>query len=354
MALNQKPEAPEAVGKASFHILPAELRIIILSYVDLDPATFRSLSLLDRRTHRFLIGHEPELVRNVVQNQNRLAGLLALPDPPTFRDYLSLQIEERSLTSVFRTLSRKFFYSDWVTHCVVDSNDPERPEVVMLILRAGFYVHFRAARLKSALEKEDFMMNLSEGAWALLRQFGYFVEKAVELVALARELKPLFIPFPPPANQNRQHDFLMVMDGVEKLALYSGMHALDDFLHWRYSNEDGARISNTGQWMIKFLTDTLEKSVLVKADAPFTYHDLLMQRSGILTIQLSRNYRTVPWRGNNIKLREATSFVGYDHTMPRTGRNAQKTPAILGRRIGWAPRLRCLSGHQTDGPQGSC
>ena len=305
MALNHKPEAPEAVGKASFHTIPAELKIIIISYMDLDPFTFRSVSLLDRQTHYFLKNHEFELVKNVVQIQNRLAGLLALPDRPTFKDYLSLQIEERSLTSVFRTLSKNFLYSHWVNACVVDSDDLEKPEGLMLMLRAGFYVHFRAARLKSALEKEDFIMNLSEVAWALSDQFSFLVMKAVELVALARKLKPLFIPSPHAAKQNREYHYHMVTDAVVRFALYSGMHALDYFFHWRFSTEDGARISDTGQWMLKFLTDNLEKSVLVKGDAPFAYHDFLMQTRDILTIELARNSIKVPGRSNIITLYEA-------------------------------------------------
>lgn len=38
----------------SFDDIPAELKILIIPYVDLDPATFRSLSLLNPRKSSFL------------------------------------------------------------------------------------------------------------------------------------------------------------------------------------------------------------------------------------------------------------------------------------------------------------
>lgn len=310
MSRNHKRKYPEAFEafkafrKTSFHDLPAELRIIIISYVDLDPATFRSLSLLDRRTHFFLINHEFELVKNVVQNQNRLAGLLALPDRPTFKDYLSLQIEERSLIFVYHTLFDNFLYNDWVSMCVVDSDDLERPEALLLMLRAGLYIHFRAACLKNAREREDFMMNLSEEAWALLNQFSFFVMKAVHLGAFASKLKPLLTPSRRAPAQNYQRDYDMVIEGVVELAFYSGMHALDDFLNWRYSIDGGAEISDARQWMSAFLTYNLEKSVLVKEDASFSYRDLLMQVFNIPTMQLARKDITLPGRGNIIRLSE--------------------------------------------------
>ncbi len=304
MSLHHKAKGPEAVGKTSFCDLPAELKILIISYVNLDPATFRSLSLLDRQTHCFLIKHELELVRKLVQNQNRMAGLLALPDRPTFRDYLTLQIEDRSMDAVFHTLRKDFLYIEWATLCV-DSDDFENLEVLLLMLRAGFYTHFRAARLKSALEREDFIMKLSEEAWALLQRFTDFVLAAVRVVALTSRLKPLFKPSPSSADQPCQRDYDEVIDAVVGLALYSGMHVIDNFFCWRNSPEDDAMISDAGQWMAIFLTYNLEKSVLVKEDASFSYLDLLRHLCNIPTTQLARNDITVAGRSNNIRLREA-------------------------------------------------
>lgn len=83
----------------SFDSISAELKILIISLVDWDPTTFRSQSLLNRKTLQFLEEHEFALIRNVVRYRERLAEILALPSKQTYRDYLVLQTEGRSLCS---------------------------------------------------------------------------------------------------------------------------------------------------------------------------------------------------------------------------------------------------------------
>jgi hypothetical protein len=72
----------------SFDDIPAEVKILTISYVDLDPATSSSLSLLNREGHHFLKTYEVELVKNIVRLRGEPAGLLALPNKPTFQDHL--------------------------------------------------------------------------------------------------------------------------------------------------------------------------------------------------------------------------------------------------------------------------
>jgi hypothetical protein len=93
-----------------FDDLPVELKILIISYVDLDPRTFRNLSLVNHQTRDFLKRHETELVKHVVQRQDRLEALLVLSPKPPFNDYLTLQIQERSLRSSVRTVKENGVY----------------------------------------------------------------------------------------------------------------------------------------------------------------------------------------------------------------------------------------------------
>lgn len=333
------PVQPEVhIRKTSFDDVPAELKILIISYVDLDPATFRSLSLLNHQTHQFLKRYEVELVNSVVRHRNRLAGLLALPARPTFKDYLILQIEERGLNSSILILKQNGVYEHCFRERITEGEDVFRSAGPLLMLIAGFYVHYRAARLKSRLELEDFMMNVSEEAWALVKLFSLFVMQAVRLIPAALVptfLDSWFIPSPSAdvrAPEDRTAGYRKVADEVLQEALYFGMHSLDDFLRHRYHSTDIMAMSDVADGMAKFLGNSLEKSVLVKEDDIHSYNDHLRLALDSPTIQLGR--RNIPGKGRVVKMYQAD----YPHV----------TKAVL--RPGEAPKVHKITNSGQNSP----
>jgi hypothetical protein len=81
-------------------------------------------------------------VKNAVQRKDRLAGILALPARPTFKDYLIFQRDERSFRSCIITIKRNGAYRDWLNRWTAQ-DDKEDDEVfdssgLWLMLKAGF------------------------------------------------------------------------------------------------------------------------------------------------------------------------------------------------------------------------
>jgi hypothetical protein len=63
---------------------------------------------------------------------------------------------------------------------------------LLLMMRAGFLVHFHVARMKSISEQKEMIEILSEEVWALLRLFSDFVWVATRIAAEALVPRPLF------------------------------------------------------------------------------------------------------------------------------------------------------------------
>jgi hypothetical protein len=127
--------------------------------------------------------YEVELIKNIVPLRDKLAGLLALPNKPTFKDYLILQIKERSLHSRILALKRDDTYRKCFLRRICVDRAFYESSGLLLILPARFLVHCRATRIQTAVVRENSTSDMSQVAWACLRTFDDFQARAIRHAA---------------------------------------------------------------------------------------------------------------------------------------------------------------------------
>lgn len=231
---------------------------------------------------------EVELVKNIVRLRDPLAGLLALPNKPTFKDYLILQTEKRSLHSSILALKRDDAYRNCFLKWIRVDRAFYESSGFLLILRAGFPVHCRATRMQTALVWENSASGMSQAAWACLRIFSDFLARAIRHAA---NHIALYTEHPSGAVRAERSDTFTnrsVGNGILQLALHSGIPALEDLLDHRYYSKDIVSMPDVEGFMRMFVADHFRKSVLVGEDGLLDYGDHLCRTHNTASIDTGR------------------------------------------------------------------